>query len=177
MKLAKSLVAALAVAALCSVIVPAGTGSASGGSGGGGGGGVAGKCGTITSISAANVTLTSSGGVLSLRGSVTNCSIYLQSYWISFDEPSRATPATSGCLNCGGVTSTTPCQASFTLSLNALLYMSSGSSRSWSASTNIAPAGVADPATCVGTHTLRAQLKNRTDGSVMSTVYVNYLVS
>lgn len=185
MKSTKSRVAALAVAAfsclvLAGCILPVATSSASGGGGGGGTSsstGVAGQCGQMTSLTASNVKLTSSGGILSLSGTVKNCSIYLQSYEVRFDEPSRAVPSTSGCLNCGGITATTPCQAAFSLSFNALLYLSSGSSKGWSASTNIAPSGVADPSTCIGTHTVRAQLIDRSFGTVLATAYVSYVVS
>jgi hypothetical protein len=157
----------LLAAALCFVLIPSSLSSASGGGGGGGTGRgtVVGKCGTITSISASPVKLTASGGgytasTLQIRGQVFNCSIYLQQYWIDFDEPTNT--------NAG-------CTAAFSL-FNAFL-MSSGSSQGWTASTNITPTPVASSAGCVGTHTVRAVLRSRTDGSVLSTVSVNYTVA
>ena len=168
MKTTKTVLATLLAAALCFVLVPSSSSFASGGGGGGvaaGGATVAGKCGTITSISASPVQLSASGGgytasPLQIRGQVFNCSIYLQQYWIDFDEPTN-TNAT--------------CKASFSL-FNAFL-MSSGSSQGWTATTNITPTGVASSAGCVGTHTVRAILRSRTDGSVLSTVSVNYTVA
>ena len=162
MKTSRSVLAAVAVAALCFLLIPS---SISVASGGGGGGTVAGKCGAITSISASTVQLSASGGdytatPLQIRGQAFNCSIYLQSYWIDFDEPTN--------------TSST-CKASFSL-FNALL-LSSGASQGWTATTNITPAGVASAVGCVGTHTVRAVLRSRTDGTVLQTVYVNYSVS
>jgi hypothetical protein len=161
----KTILATLAAAALSFVMIPSSIGFASGGGGGGGGGTVAGKCGTVTSISASAVQLSASGSgytasPLQIRGQVFNCSIYLQNYWIDFDEPSN-TNAT--------------CRAAFSL-FNALL-LSSGSSQSWTATTNITPNGVATSVGCVGAHTVRAVLRSRTDGTVLHTVYVNYTVS
>ncbi len=162
MKTSRSVVAAFAVAALCFLLIPS---SISVASGGGGGGTVVGKCGTITSISASAVQLSASSSgytatPLQIRGQAFNCSIYLQSYWIDFDEPTN--------------TSST-CKASFSL-FNALL-LSSGSSQGWTATTNTTPTGVASPVGCVGTHTVRAVLRSRTDGTVLQTVYVNYSVA
>ena len=54
---AKTLLLTLLAAALCFIIVPSTATFASGGGSGGGGGGVAGKCGTITSISASPVSI------------------------------------------------------------------------------------------------------------------------
>lgn len=160
----KKFVAATIAAFSLFALVPAATSSA---------GGVAGPCGTITSISASNVTLSAgSGGYyatpLSLRGSVNNCSQYIQRYWLDFSEPARPV---SGGLN-GGTT--------VTCTTSALLfptnYVSSGSSFSWSLSTNITKTAVTNPSSCVGTHTVKAVLKSRTDGRVLSTVYVTYSV-
>jgi hypothetical protein len=165
-KATKTVLATLVAAALSFVMIPSSIGFASGGGGGGGGGGtVAGKCGTVTSISASPVLLSASGtgytaSPLQIRGQVFNCSIYLQQYWIDFDEPTN-TNAT--------------CKASFSL-FNALL-LSSGSSQSWTATTNTTPNGVATSAGCVGAHTVRAVLRSRTDGTVLHTVYVNYSIS
>ncbi len=164
MKTTKTVLATLVAAALCFVIIPSSISSASGG-GGGGGGKVAGKCGTITSISASTVQLSASASgytasPLQIRGQVLNCSIYLQQYWIDFDEPTNTN---------------TTCTASFSL-FNALL-LSSGSSQGWTATTNITPTGIAGSAGCVGTHTVRAVLRSRTDGTVLSTVSVNYTVA
>jgi hypothetical protein len=117
--------------------------------GGGGGGTVAGPCGTITSISASPV---QSGSPLQLRGNVTNCSIYLQSYWIDFDEP----------------TSNGSCAVAFSL-FNALL-VDSGSNQGWTASTPL-------PYACAGVHTVRAVLRSRSDGRVLSTSTVTYSVT
>ena len=163
MKTTKTVFATLLAAALCFVLIPSSISSASGG--GGGGGTVAGKCGKITSISASPVKLTASGGgytasSLQIRGQVFNCSIYLQQYWIDFDEPTNTNAN---------------CTAAFSL-FNAFL-MSSGSSQGWTATTNITPTPVASSAGCVGTHTVRAILRSRTDGSVLSTVSVNYTVA
>ncbi|MEO8266122.1 MAG: hypothetical protein ABI706_11515 [Ilumatobacteraceae bacterium] len=162
MRTVRSVVTAFAVAALCFALVPSSISSAGGG---GGGGTVVGKCGTISSISASTVQLSASSGgytasALQLRGEVFNCSIYLQSYWIDFDEPTN--------------TSST-CKASFSL-FNALL-LSSGSSQGWTATTNTTPTGVTSSAGCVGTHTVRAVLRSRTDGTVLHTVFVNYVVA
>ncbi len=163
MKATKTFVAALAATALGFVLIPSTVGSAGGG--GGGGGTVAGKCGTITTISASTVQLTSSTGgysasTLQLRGEVFNCSVNLQSYWIDFDEPTNTN---------------TTCKAAFSL-FNALL-LSSGSRQGFTATTNIAPNGVASSANCTGTHTVRAVLRARSDGSVLQTIYVNYVVA
>jgi hypothetical protein len=165
MKTVKTVLSTLVVAALCFVLSPSATSFASGGGGGGGGGTVAGKCGVLTTISASSVQLKASGGTytstpLELKGTVFNCSTFSQWYWIDFDEPTNTNTA---------------CSASFSL-FNALL-MSSGSSQGWSTSINITPAGVSSPTGCVGTHTVRAVLRNRTDGSVMSTATVNYTVT
>ena len=165
MKNAKNLVVALVAAALCFVLVPAGTSVASGGGGGGGGGTVAGPCGKITSISASPVQLSASGSgytttPLQLRGSVSNCSIYLQGYWIEFDEPTN-TNAT--------------CKANFWLF--GTLLVSSGSSQGWTVSTNITPNGVSSAVGCVGTHTVRAVLRDRSFGNLLQTIYVNYTVT
>ena len=86
-KTAKTALLTLLAAVLCLFVVPSTTTFASGGDGGGGGGGggVAGKCGTITSISASPVTLSATtdgytASALQIRGQVNNCSIYLQRY-------------------------------------------------------------------------------------------------
>ena len=146
------------VAATCFVAVPTSTSFASGG---GGGGGVAGKCGTITSISASPVKLSASGtaSALQIKGQVNNCSIYLQRYWIDFAEPTNTN---------------TTCKAAFSVFPSTV--WSSGSTQSFSASGNITPTP-ASAEGCVGTHTVRATLRSRTDGSVLSTVNVNYTVS
>ena len=162
MKATNTVIAALIATTLCFLLIPSSIGAAGGGSGGGT---FVGKCGTVTSISASTVQLSASGGSytaspLQIRGAVFNCSIYLQSYWIDFDEPTNTNST---------------CKAAFSL-FNALL-LSSGSSQSWTATTNITPNGVANPVGCVGTHTVRAVLRSRTDGSVLHTVYVNYAVA
>lgn len=167
----KSFGAALLFGALSFASLPAALGSASGG-GGGGGGGVAAPCGTLTAFSSSNVTLSAGTGgytasPLAVRGSLFNCSIYLQSYYVSFTEPNRPT---SGGLNGPVVT----CTADFMIfNIN---YISSGSSTSFSGSGNITPTAVTDPSTCRGTHTLLASLQSRTDGRVLSTWTVNYTV-
>lgn len=160
MKSTKTVLAAFLAAVLCFLLIPSSISSASGG----GGGTVAGKCGTITSLSASPVQLSASGGSyttspLQIKGTVSNCSIYLQQYWIDFDEPTN-TNAT--------------CKASF--SLFNVLFMSSGASQSFAKSTNITPYGVASSSGCLGTHTVRAVLRSRTDGTVLSTAFVNYSV-
>lgn len=160
--------AATSVAAL-TLLVGLGAGAASAG-----GGTVAGPCGTLTSASASatvKLTKTTGGyvaGPLSLKGGLKNCSIYLQRYWVDFSEPAR--PASGG-LNSPVVT----CTTNYRLILND--YVSSGSSLGFSGSTNITPTPVVDPATCVGTHTVRVDLKSRTDGRLLSTLYVAYTVT
>ena len=156
--IARNIVAALVAAMLCFVLIPAGISAA------GGRGTVAGPCGTITAISASPVQLTASGSgynasQLQIRGSVFNCSIYLQQYWIEFDEPTNVNPS---------------CAAHFWLF--GVLLMDSGSSQGWTATTNITPNGVAGTAGCVGTHTVRAVLRDRSFGSLLQTVYLNYTV-
>ena len=151
MKSAKILLATMIAAVSSLFLIPATASFA-----GGGGGTVAGPCGTITSISASSVTL--SGGTtsaLQIRGNVANCSIYLQNYWIDFDEPTNTN---------------TTCKAAFSL-FNALL-LSSGSSQGFSTSTNIGASATG----CAGTHTVRAVLRSRIDGRVLNTTSVNYTV-
>lgn len=152
MKSVKILLATMIAAASSLFLIPATASFA-----GGGGGTVAGPCGTITSISASAVTL--SGGTtspLQIRGNVANCSIYLQNYWIDFDEPTNTN---------------TTCKVAFSL-FNALL-LSSGSSQGFSTSTNV---GGASASGCAGVHTVRAVLRSRIDGRVLHTTYVNYSV-
>lgn len=138
-----------------------------------GGGTVAGPCGTLTSASAsATVTLTKGAdgyyaSPLSFRGGLNNCSIYTQRYWVDFSEPSR--PAATG-LNSPVVT----CTTKYRLMLND--YVGSGSSLSFSGSTSITPIAVTNPSTCTGSHTVRVDLKSRTDGRLLSTLYVTYNV-
>ncbi len=161
MKTPKTVLSTLLASALCFVLVPSTISSA----GGGGGGTAAGKCGTITSISASTVQLSASvrgytASPLEIRGQVFNCSIYMQQYWIDFDEPTNTNAA---------------CKASFSL-FNELL-LSSGSSQGWTATTNITPTGVTSSPGCVGVHSLRAVLRSRTDGTVLHTVYLNYSVA
>lgn len=162
MKTVKTVLSTFIVAALCFVLSPSATSFASGG---GGGGTVAGKCGVLQSTSASPVQLKSSAGTytstpLQLKGTVFNCSTFSQWYWIDFDEPTNTNAS---------------CAAHFSL-FNALL-MSSGATQGWSTSINITPAGVSSSAGCVGTHTVRLVLRNRTDGSVMSTGSVTYTVT
>jgi hypothetical protein len=182
----KKLVVALTASLLGLLAVPAATSFASGGgsgsrggSGGGstpppttttapapapapsGGGTVAGPCGKITSISAGSVQLTSSGtSALQVRGSVFNCSIYLQQYYIVFDEPGNTNAN---------------CRASF--ALFGVLIVNSGGSQSWSKSTSISPSGAPAAAGCVGTHTVRAILYDRSFGLVQQTAYFTYAVT
>ncbi len=163
-KSAKTALLTLLAAVLCFFVIPSTTTFAKDGDGGGGGG-FAGKCGTITSISASPVRLTASEGgytasSLSIRGQVNNCSIYLQRYWIDFSEPTNTN---------------TTCKAAF--SVFPTTVWSSGSSQSFSASGNITKTPVASAEGCVGAHTVKAVLRSRTDGSVLSTVNVNYTVS
>ncbi|HEY4609461.1 MAG TPA: hypothetical protein VIH06_09660 [Ilumatobacteraceae bacterium] len=188
MKNTKKFVVALAASLLGLVAVPAATGFASGGgsgSGGGGGGGstppptttattttttapapsgggtVAGPCGKITSISAGSVQLSSSGtSPLQVRGTVFNCSIYLQQDYIVFDEPGNTNAN---------------CRASF--ALFGVLIINSGGSQSWSKSTSISPSGVPSATGCVGTHTVRAILYDRSFGLVQQTAYFTYTVT
>jgi hypothetical protein len=167
MKSLKSLGAAIAVAGLSFVAVPAVISSASGG--GGSTGLVAGECGTLTSVSASNVTLGSNGfaSPLSVKTNFKNCSIYSQRYYVTLAEPDRPV---SGGLNGPQVT----CSASFTI-FDQNIY-SSGASGSISGSGSITPTAVTDPASCKGTHTLAVSLRNRTDAKVMSTMTVTYTV-
>ena len=160
-KTAHTALLALFAAVLCLFVVPSTTTFASGG----GGGGVAGKCGTITSISASPVTLrgTTDGytaSALQIRGQVNNCSIYLQRYWIDFSEPTNTN---------------TDCKAAF--SVFPTTVWSSGSTQSWSASRTITNAPTTSPQDCVGEHTLNAVLRSRTDGSVLDTASITYTVS
>jgi hypothetical protein len=132
----------------------------------GGGGTVVGKCGTFTSISASTVQLSASANgyitsPLQIRGGVFDCSSSLQLYWIDFDEPAAAP--------------TSPCRAAFSL-FNALV-LDSGSTKGWTATTNIAPNGLSSPTGCLGLHTVRAVLRARSDGAVLQTVFVKYLVA
>lgn len=160
--------AAASVAAL-SLFVGLGAGAAAAG-----GGTVAGPCGTLTSASSTptvKLTKTTGGyvaGPLGLKGGLKNCSIHLQRYWVDFSEPAR--PASGG-LNSPVVT----CTTNYRLLLND--YVSSGSSLAFSGSTNITPTPVLDPATCVGTHTVKVDLRSRTDGRLLSTSYVTYTVT
>jgi hypothetical protein len=126
---------------------------------GGGGGTVAGPCGAIASVSVSPVQLSAAGVArpVEFRGNASNCSIYLQSYWIEFDEP----------------TNTGSCGVAFSL-FNALL-VDSGSTRGWTASTSLS--GMVSPSACVGLHTVRAVLRSRTDGRVLSTSTVTYSVT
>jgi hypothetical protein len=161
MKSTRSVLAAVIASAAAFVALPASASFA----GGGGGGTVAGPCGTFTSISASSVTLSASGSgytasPLQLRGEVSNCSTFLQQYWIDFAEPTNTNPN---------------CKASFSL-FNALL-LSSGSRQGWTASTNITPTPVASATGCVGPHTVQAILRSRTDGTALSTVTVSYTVT
>jgi hypothetical protein len=162
----KRIGATVAVAFALFTVVPATISSA-------GGGTVAGPCGTLSSVTASNVTLKAGTGgytasPLAFKGSLKNCSIYIQRYWIDFSEPAR--PASGG-LNSPVVT----CTTNYRLMLND--YVSSGSSLAWSGSTSITPTPVVDPSTCVGTHTVRVDLKSRTDGRLLNTVYVTYTVT
>lgn len=156
----KKILVALAATASSFLLIPSGISAA----GGGGGGTVAGPCGTITSISASPVQLTKSGigyvaSPLQIRGDVFNCSIYLQGYWIEFDEPTNLNPT---------------CKANFWLF--GVLMLSSGSAQGWTATTNTTPNGVANAAGCVGAHTVRVVLRDRSFGLVQQTLLVNYSV-
>ena len=162
-KTAQTALLTLLAAVLCLFVVPSTTTFASGGDGSGGG--VAGKCGTITSISASPVRLSATEGgytasSLQIRGQVNNCSIYLQRYWIDFAEPTNTN------INCKAAFSVFPSTV-----------WSSGSTQSFSASGNITKTAVATAEGCVGPHPVTAVLRSRTDGSVLSTVNVNYTVS
>jgi len=126
---------------------------------------VAGPCGQMTSISVGNVTLSASGSgytasPLQVRGTVFNCSIYLQQYYIVFDEPGNTN---------------VNCRANF--ALFGVLIINSGGSQSWSKSGSISPSGVTSTAGCVGTHTLRATLYDRSFGLVQGTAFLTYTVS
>ena len=170
----KKFAVALAVSAIGFGLVPAGTSFAKGGGGGStapaptqpsGGGTVAGPCGQMTSISVGNVTLSASGSgytasPLQVRGTVFNCSIYLQQYYIVFDEPGNTNAS---------------CRANF--ALFGVLIINSGGSQSWSKSGSISPSGVTSTAGCVGTHTLRATLYDRSFGLVQGTAFLTYTVS
>ena len=124
-------------------------------------------------MTASNVTLKAGTGgytasPLSFKGGLSNCSIYIQRYWVDFSEPAR--PAAGG-LNSPVVT----CTTNYRLILNS--YVNSGSSLGWRGSTSITPVPVVDPSTCVGTHRVKVDLKSRTDGRLLSTVYVTYTVT
>jgi len=178
----KKFVVAIVVTILGFVLVPASAsfakgGGSGGGSGGGGtpapapapapsgGGTVNGPCGTMSPITAGSVHLTASGSgytasQLQVRGTVFNCSIYLQQYYIVFDEPTNTNAS---------------CRANF--ALFGVLIINSGGSQSWSKSASISPSGVTSTVGCVGTHTVRAVLYDRSFGLVQQTVYFNYTVS
>lgn len=150
---AKQLIAGLVASASAFLAIPATVSFA----GGGGGGGVAGPCGTLSGVTASSVTVSgSTSSALQVRGSVKNCSIYLQDYYVVIDEPTQTT---------------TSCKASASL-FNALL-LSSGSTKSFSMSTNT---GATNTSGCPGTHTLRVALRSRADGRVLSTVTTTYSV-
>jgi hypothetical protein len=134
MKSSRTFFAALSAAALSLVAIPAAITNAGGGSL------VAGKCGTLS-----GVTASASGGTVNVQGSISNCSIYLQGYYVEISEP----------------TSTAACAAHFTA---WGIFINSGSRQSFSAS---------GPG-CSGTHTLKATLKSRTDASVLSTATISY---
>lgn len=149
-------VAAFAVALSSLVLVPAAANA-----GGGGGGTVAGPCGRLSGVTA-SPTVTISKGVatpLSLKGSIVNCSIYQQRYWINVDEPTPVNP------NCSAKALYFP---------NSI--WSSGSSQSFSVSTSIVPAGATSFAGCAGTHTVRLTLKDRSFGYVQQVVTLTYTV-
>jgi hypothetical protein len=153
----KRFAAAFAVALSSLALVPA----AAHAGGGGGGGTVAGPCGRLSGVTA-SPSVTISKGVatpLALKGSIVNCSIYQQRYWINIDEPAPANP------NCAA---------------NALYFpnsiWSSGSSQSFSVSTSIVPAGATDFSGCAGTHTVRLTLKDRSFGYVQQVVSLTYTV-
>lgn len=131
---------------------------------GGSSGGVAGPCGTITSVSVTpTATLTSP---ITFKGSIKNCSQYIQRYWIDFSEPARPT---SGGLNMP----VTPCTISYRLMLNT--YVSSGSGLGFSGTTYLTP--TTTPVGCLGTHTVKVALKSRTDGRLLDTKYVSFTVT
>jgi len=97
---------------------------------------------------------------LQVRGTVFNCSIYLQQYYIVFDEPGNTNAS---------------CRANF--ALFGVLIINSGGSQSWSKSGSISPSGVTSTANCVGTHTLRAVLYDRSFGLVQQTAFLTYTVT
>lgn len=149
----KRLVAALAVALSSLALVPA---IAQAG-GGGGGGTVAGPCGRLSGVTASpSVTISGGTGTLTLKGSIVNCSIYQQRYWINVDEPAPVNPA---------------CAASALYFPNSI--WSSGSSQSFTISTNIVHGSTAG---CAGTHTVRLTLKDRSFGYVQQVVTLTYTV-
>jgi hypothetical protein len=151
------LFAAFAAAVSMFVLVPAA--AHAGGGGGGGGGTVAGPCGRLSGVTASpSVTITKGVATsLALKGSIVNCSIYQQRYWINVDEPTPANP------NCAA---------------NALYFpnsiWSSGSSQSFSVSTNIVR--TTDLSGCAGTHTVRLTLKDRSFGYVQQVLTLTYTV-
>jgi hypothetical protein len=160
MNIAKNILVAF-VAAISCLVLTASHASASGR----GGGKIAGPCGTVTSISASAVQLSAAGSsynatALQIRGNLYNCSIYGQSYWIEFDEPTNPNPT---------------CKASFWLF--GVLVLDSGSTQGWTATTNTTPNGVTSTAGCIGTHTVRAVLRDRAFGSLLQTLYLNYSVT
>lgn len=165
----KRFAAASAVALSLFAVIPAATSSAKGGSTGT----VSAPCGTLTSAAVSpTVTLTATTGgytasPLNVSGALKNCSTFLQRYWVDFSEPSR--PASGG-LNMPVVT----CTTNYRLILND--YVSSGSSLGFAGSTSITPIPVTDTASCVGLHTVKVELKSRTDGRLLSTLSVTYNV-
>ena len=77
-----------------------------------------------------------------------------------FDEPSNTNAS---------------CRANF--ALFGVLIINSGGSQSWSKSASISPSGVTSTAGCVGTHTLRAVLYDRSFGLVQQTAFLTYTVT
>ena len=96
---------------------------------------------------------------LALKGSIVNCSIYQQRYWIDVDEPTPANP------NC----------AANALYFRQLRSESSGSSQSFSIVAPTSSRG-ADLSGCAGTHTVRLTLKDRSFGYVQQVVTLTYTV-
>ncbi len=153
----KRFAAAFAVALSSLALIPA----AAHAGGGGGGGTVAGPCGRLTNVTASpSVTITKGVATpLALKGSIVNCSIYQQRYWINVVESAPANP------NC---------------SADALYFPNSiwgsGSSQSFSISTSIVRAGATDFSGCAGTHSVQLTLKDRSFGYVQQVVTLTYTV-
>ena len=110
-------------------------------------------------------------GQLTMRGLLTNCSTSYQGYYIEFSEPLSGAVDTLGQPTCA-------------LNLGYGQWsvgdylMKTGDKKGWSFTIDIASlAGVADPTLCMGTHTVKATVIDRTTGVVLQTLTTSYSVT